>query len=154
MIPKGLEKQINFLDFSLSSLWRRKLKNIGIMLVFSAVIFLLASFQMLTGALSDAASTVLDNAPEITIQRISAGRQEAIPLAYIEKLSKIFGIRKTVPRIWGYYFDESNLANYTVMAPMISLSQTWTMQEIFLPSRQHLLPISVSILPIPLKLTI
>jgi hypothetical protein len=55
MIPKGLEKQINILDFSLSSLWRRKLKNIGIMLVFSAVIFLLASFQMLTGALSDAA---------------------------------------------------------------------------------------------------
>jgi len=116
MIPKGLEKQVNILDFSLSSLWRRKLKNIGIMLVFSAVIFLLASFQMLTGALSDAASTVLVHAPEITIQRISAGRQEAIPLDYVDKLSKIFGIRAIVPRIWGYYFDESNLANYTVMA--------------------------------------
>ena len=116
MIPKGLEKQVNILDFSLSSLWRRKLKNFGIMLVFSAVIFLLASFQMLTGALSDAASTVLANAPEITIQRMSAGRQEAIPLAYADKLSKVFGIRSIVPRIWGYYFDESNLANYTVMA--------------------------------------
>jgi ABC-type lipoprotein release transport system permease subunit len=116
MITKGLEKQINILDFSLSSLWRRKLKNIGIMLVFSAVIFLLASFQMLTGALSDAASNVLGNAPEITIQRMSAGRQEAIPLEYTKKLSKIFGLRAIVPRIWGYYFDESNLANYTVMA--------------------------------------
>jgi hypothetical protein len=116
MIPKGLEKQVNILDFSLSSLWRRKLKNFGIMLVFSAVIFLLASFQMLTGALSDAASTVLANAPEITIQRMSAGRQEAIPLAYADRLSKVFGIRSIVPRIWGYYFDESNLANYTVMA--------------------------------------
>jgi ABC-type lipoprotein release transport system permease subunit len=116
MIPKGLEKQVNILDFSLSSLWRRKLKNFGIMLVFSAVIFLLASFQMLTGALTDAASTVLDNAPEITIQRMSAGRQEAIPLAYVDRLSKVFGIRAIVPRIWGYYFDESNLANYTVMA--------------------------------------
>jgi len=116
MIPKGLEKQVNILDFSLSSLWRRKLKNFGIMLVFSAVIFLLASFQMLTGALSDAASTVLANAPEITIQRMSAGRQEAIPLAYVDRLSKVFGIRAIVPRIWGYYFDESNLANYTVMA--------------------------------------
>jgi ABC-type lipoprotein release transport system permease subunit len=116
MIPKGLEKQVNILDFSLSSLWRRKLKNFGIMLVFSAVIFLLASFQMLTGALTDAASTVLDNSPEITIQRMSAGRQEAIPLAYVDRLSKVFGIRVIVPRIWGYYFDESNLANYTVMA--------------------------------------
>ncbi|MBE9519490.1 MAG: FtsX-like permease family protein [Proteobacteria bacterium] len=115
-MPKGLEKQVNILDFSLSSLWRRKLKNFGIMLVFSAVIFLLASFQMLTGALSDAASTVLANAPEITIQRMSAGRQEAISLGYVDKLSKVFGIRAIVPRIWGYYFDESNLANYTVMA--------------------------------------
>ena len=26
MLPKGLEKQLNILDFSLSSLWRRKLK--------------------------------------------------------------------------------------------------------------------------------
>jgi ABC-type lipoprotein release transport system permease subunit len=58
----------------------------------------------------------LGNAPEITIQRMSAGRQEAIPLEYTKKLSKVFGLRAIVPRIWGYYFDESNLANYTVMA--------------------------------------
>jgi len=116
MIPKGLEKQLNILDFSLSSLWRRKLKNLGIMLVFSLVIFLLGSFQMLTGALTNSADAVLDNTPEITIQKMSAGRQEAIPVAYIEKLQSIFGIRAIIPRIWGYYFDESNLANFTVLA--------------------------------------
>lgn len=116
MIPKGLEKQLNILDFSLSSLWRRKMKNLGIMLVFSLVIFLLGSFQMLTGALTNSADAVLDNTPEITIQKMSAGRQEAIPVAYIEKLQSIFGIRAIIPRIWGYYFDESNLANFTVLA--------------------------------------
>ena len=91
MIPPGLEKQFNILDFSLSSLWRRKGKNLGIMLVFSGVIFLLASFQMLTGALTGSAAEVLDNTPEITIQKMSAGRQEAIPLAYAERLRAIFG---------------------------------------------------------------
>ena len=116
MIPKSLEKQINVLDFSLSSLWRRKWKNIGIMLVFALVIFLLASFQMLTSALSNSAENVLEKTPEITIQKMSAGRQEAIPLAYMDKLRSIFGIRAVVPRIWGYYFDETHLANYTVMA--------------------------------------
>jgi ABC-type lipoprotein release transport system permease subunit len=116
MIPPGLEKQFNILDFSLSSLWRRKFKNIGIILVFSGVIFLLASFQMLTGALSGTAETVLANTPEITIQKMSAGRQEAIPLDYAGRLSSIFGIQEVVPRVWGYYFDGSNLANYTVMA--------------------------------------
>jgi len=116
MIPKGLEKQFNILDFSLSSLWRRKLKNLGIMLVFALVIFLLGSFQMLTGALTNSAEAVLKNTPEITIQKMSAGRQEAIPLAYVEKLHSIYGIRAIIPRVWGYYFDESNLANYTVLA--------------------------------------
>jgi ABC-type lipoprotein release transport system permease subunit len=116
MIPKGMEKQFNILDFSLSSLWRRKQKNLGIMLVFAVVIFLLGSFQMLTGALTNSAEAVLENTPEITIQKMSAGRQEAIPLAYIEKLHSIYGIRVIIPRIWGYYFDESNLANYTILA--------------------------------------
>ena len=115
-IPKALEKQFNILDFSLSSLWRRKLKNLGIMLVFALVIFLLASFQMLTGALSNSAKAVLENTPEITIQKMSAGRQEAIPLSYKDKLRSIYGIRKIIPRVWGYYFDESNLANFTIMA--------------------------------------
>ena len=116
MLPKGLEKQFNILDFSLTSLWRRKLKNLSIMLVFALVIFLLGSFQMLTGALTSSAKAVLENTPEITIQKMSAGRQEAIPLAYIEKLRSIYGIRAVIPRIWGYYFDESNLANFTILA--------------------------------------
>ena len=116
MLPKGLEKQLNILDFSLTSLWRRKLKNLGIMLVFALVIFLLGSFQMLTGALTNSAHAVLENTPEITIQKMSAGRQEAIPLSYTEKLKSIYGIRAVIPRVWGYYFDESNLANFTVLA--------------------------------------
>ena len=116
MIPEGLEKQFNILDFSLSSLWRRKLKNLSIMLVFALVIFLLGSFQMLTGALSNSAEAVLENTPEITIQKMSAGRQEAIPLTYIDKLHSVYGIRSIIPRVWGYYFDESSLANFTILA--------------------------------------
>jgi len=115
MLRTVIEKQINILDYSLSSIWRRKLKNISVMLVFSAVIFLLASFQMVTQALTGAAADSLAAAPEITLQRMSAGRQEAIALAYRDRLKKIFGIRKIIPRIWGYYFDETQLANYTVM---------------------------------------
>jgi ABC-type lipoprotein release transport system permease subunit len=115
MTPKNIEKQLNILDYALSSLWRRRMKSLSVLLVFGAVIFLLASFQMVTQALSDKARQVLAHTPEITLQKMSAGRQEAIPLAYREKLAGIFGIRRVVPRIWGYYFDEVRLANYTVM---------------------------------------
>ncbi len=110
-----IEKHLNILDYALSSLWRRRLKNGGIIVVFAAVIFLVASFQLVTGALTETAGRVLTATPEITIQRMSAGRQEAIPLVYGDRLQKIYGIRAIVPRVWGYYFDEVRGANYTVL---------------------------------------
>ncbi|MBU2538180.1 MAG: FtsX-like permease family protein [Proteobacteria bacterium] len=115
MAHYNIEKQLNILDYALSSLWRRRLKSLSVLLVFAAVIFLLASFQMVTQALSDKAKQVLVHTPEITLQKMSAGRQEYFPLAYKDQLAGIFGIRRMVPRIWGYYFDEVRLANYTVM---------------------------------------
>lgn len=111
-----LEKHLNILDYSLAALWRKKLKSAGVLTIFSVVIFLIASFQLTTSSLTETAIRFLDTAPEITIQKMTAGRQESIPLSYIEKLKPVFGIRKIVPRIWGYHFDESNGANYTILA--------------------------------------
>ena len=108
-------RQLNLIDYSLSSLWRRRGKSLGVMVVFAGVIFLLASFQMTTRALTDAAGDLLAYAPEITIQKMTAGRQESIPLEYQEKLSSIWGIRAITPRVWGYYFNEISGANYTIL---------------------------------------
>ncbi len=119
----ALEKHLNILDYALSALWRHRLKNGGIVVVFAAVIFLVASFQLVTTALTETAGKVLAVTPEITIQRMSAGRQEAIPLAYAEKLHDIFGIRAVVPRVWGYYFDEVRGANYTVLGVSADMPQ-------------------------------
>ena len=47
MASQIIEKQINILDYSLSSLWRKKLKNLSVILVFTAVIFLVASLGFL-----------------------------------------------------------------------------------------------------------
>lgn len=112
----SLEKQLNLLDYSLASLRRRKLKNLGIMLVFAAVIFLVASFQFLTASLTATAQALLAEAPEIVVQKMSAGRQEALPLSYMARLEGLYGIRTLAPRIWGYYFNETSGANYTVLA--------------------------------------
>jgi len=110
-----VQKQLNILDYALSSLVRRKLKNCGIFLVFAAVIFLLASFQLVTGALTQSADNILTSVPDITVQQMEAGRQVPISIQSLKKLDKLFGIRKKSGRIWGYYFDEKNGANYTVL---------------------------------------
>ncbi len=110
------EKQLNILDYALSSLWRRRGKNFSVFFVFTLVISLLASFQFLTGSLLDSAQTGLRHAPEITVQRMVAGRQESIPVAYADKIKGIFGVRKVVERVWGYTFNEVTGSNITVMA--------------------------------------
>lgn len=110
------EKQLNLLDYALASLRRRKLKNLGIMVVFAAVIFLVASFQFLTASLTATAQQILTEAPEIVVQKMSAGRQEALPLGYTSQLEGLYGIRTIAPRIWGYYFSETSGANFTVLA--------------------------------------
>lgn len=112
----SLEKHLNLLDYALASLWQRRLKNLGLITVFAGVIFLVASFQILTSSLTSTAETMLAETPEIVVQKMSAGRQESIPLSYLKRLDGIFGIRAAVPRIWGYYFNETSGANYTVLA--------------------------------------
>lgn len=111
----GLAKHLNILDYTLSSLWRRRWRNGSVSAVFAGVIFLVASFQFVTQALTDTALDSLRSAPEITIQRISAGRQVAVPLDYAGQVTGIYGIVDVVPRIWGYYFDEFTGANFTVI---------------------------------------
>ena len=111
----SLAKQLNIIDYSLSSIWRRRFKSLGVMAVFSGVIFLLASFQMTTKALTNAAGELLAWAPEITVQKMRAGRQESIPVAYGEQVAVMMGVRSVAPRVWGYYFHETVGANFTVI---------------------------------------
>ena len=110
-----LQRQLNLLDYALMGLRRRWLKNCGLVVVFAAVIFLFASLQRLTSVLSEAARELLEEAPDITVQRMSAGRQTTLALTTADEVAKIFGVSRVVPRVWGYHFDEANGANYTVI---------------------------------------
>lgn len=107
----------NILDFTLSSLLRRKGKNITLIVVYTLVIFLLASVMFFTHSIRREASLVLQGAPEIVVQKLIAGRQDLIPINYIEKIQDIKGVRSTRGRLWGYYFDAAIGANYTLMVP-------------------------------------
>ncbi|MGW8193693.1 MAG: ABC transporter permease [Desulforhopalus sp.] len=108
-------RQLNILDYALKGLRRKLLKNIAIFCIFTFVIFLLSSFQLLGKAFVEAAERLLQTVPDITVQQMSAGRQVALDGAVAYEFTDIFGIKKMNKRIWGYYFDESNGANYTVI---------------------------------------
>jgi ABC-type lipoprotein release transport system permease subunit len=80
------------------------------------VIFMLASLQFFVTALKREAAIILSDAPDMVVQRLVAGRQDLVPDAYAAEIEKIRGVTSVRPRLWGYYYDAFNGANYTIMA--------------------------------------
>jgi ABC-type lipoprotein release transport system permease subunit len=112
-----LEKQRYLVDFTLASLARRKLKNLGLLAVYTLLVFVLASVTLYSHALRQEAARVLAASPEVVVQRMVAGRHDLIPPGYLEKIGRIRGVQKKEARLWGYYYDAVTKANYTFMVP-------------------------------------
>lgn len=115
-----IERHRALVDYSVNSLMRRKARNVSLWLVYSAVVFVLASVMLFTHALRQEAGAVLNGAPEISVQNIVMGRHALIPETNLKALSKIRGARHARGRLWGYFYDTANGANYTLMVPKAS----------------------------------
>lgn len=112
-----LRRQRYLLEYSLSSLARRPGKHLGLVLVYGLIIFLLASTLLLTQSLRQEAAQILAESPELIVQRLLAGRHDLIPASYLDRLGTIRGISEGYGRLWGYFYDPSVSANYTLMVP-------------------------------------
>jgi ABC-type lipoprotein release transport system permease subunit len=108
-------RQKYLIDFTLSSLLRRKGKNLGLLLVYTMIVFLLASVMLFTHSLRKEAGIVLQQSPEIVLQRTVAGRHALVPADYLERIGEIRGVTRKEGRLWGYFYDSAVKANYTLM---------------------------------------
>jgi ABC-type lipoprotein release transport system permease subunit len=116
MIP-WIEKQRHLIDYTLASLGRRKTKNLGLLLVYTLLVFVLASVTLFTHALRNEARQILAHSPEVIVQRLVAGRHDLIPPGYIERIGSMRGVQRIDGRLWGYFYDPVVKANYTFMTP-------------------------------------
>ena len=77
---------------------------------------MLASFQFMSASLTRTAELAPCNCPRYYRTAALCGQAGVLCLPRVlVKLDTVFGISSIRPRIWGYYFDESNGANYTVI---------------------------------------
>ena len=116
-MPVWIERQKYLIDFTLSSLLRRRAKNAGLLLVYTLIVFVLASVMLFTHALRHEAVHVLAEAPEIVLQRMVAGRHDLVPGSYLDRIGEVRGVQKKAGRLWGYFYDPAVRANYTLMVP-------------------------------------
>ncbi|MEI6703669.1 MAG: FtsX-like permease family protein [Deltaproteobacteria bacterium] len=116
-MAKVIEHHRHILDFTLSSLLRRKGKNGALLSVYTLIVFILASVLFFTHALKREAALVLNEAPEIIVQRTLTGRYQTIPTAWGDRIREINGVISVRPRLWGYKYDNDYKANYTLTVP-------------------------------------
>lgn len=114
----------NILDFAISSLLRRKMKNLSLLILYSFIVTLVASLILFVHSLKREAAALLKDAPDIVVQQLIAGRHDLIRIDNIERIAAIRGVTEVSPRRWGYYFDPVFGANYTVMADQSLASET------------------------------
>lgn len=112
-----IERQRNILDFTISSLLRRKGKNASLFLVYTLVVFLLGSAMFFTQAMKREAALLLEGTPEIVVQGLLQGRYTPVPADYPERIRAIRGVVSAEPRLWGYHYDPAAGANYTLLVP-------------------------------------
>ncbi len=105
----------NLFAFALASLTRRGSKNLFIFTIFGVMIFLLASIFMITHALKSEMFKTLDALPEITVQRIIAGKQTDIESVRAERIAGILGVSEAMPRVWGFYYFPKAGVNFSIV---------------------------------------
>ena len=127
-------RRLKILDYAISSLWRRRFKNLSIIGVFTIMIAVLASILVLTHSFRIEAKKVLRDAPDVVVQRLSGGRHDLIPVSMIETIREIPGVGEVSPRYWGYYFDALTEGNYTLIGHDAGGSSNLAMLDGELPS--------------------
>ncbi len=92
--------------------WR---KQLSLCLVYSLVVGFYASIIFFTNSLRQETQFVTQDLPQIWVQKLAGGRLIPMQKNWVDSLTNIRGIKNVYPRIWGYYFDNSTGAVFTLM---------------------------------------
>ncbi|MCZ7682374.1 MAG: ABC transporter permease [Sandaracinaceae bacterium] len=110
-----MRRQLAILDFAVGSMRRRLAKSLALSLGLAFVVALFASALFLTDALEREYAIGADRMPDLTVQRLVAGRPALIEASLAEPLADIPAVRRVTPRVWGYYFFRALEANVTIV---------------------------------------
>ncbi len=108
------ERQRDIIDYSLQNMLRRWSKNTLIMIIFIVLVFIVSSVLFINGSLTREMMVTSIDLPDITVQRIKGGRQVNIQAPDALEIEKIPGVEAVEKRVWGYFYQETLQANFTI----------------------------------------
>ncbi len=110
-----MRRQLALMDFAIGGLRRRAGKSFALALGLTLVVGLFGSTLLLTDALRREYELLADRMPDLTVQRLVAGRPALIPAATAATLEDIPTVRDVEARVWGYYFFTAIESNVTIL---------------------------------------
>ena len=96
-----IQRHRNILDFALSSLLRRKGRNLALIGIYTLIVFVIASLIFFVQALKREARELLAQAPDMVVQRMVAGRHDPMPATQAEAIRAIRGVAEVQPQTLG-----------------------------------------------------
>lgn len=112
-----LARQRYLVDYAIAAMARQRARSLGLLLVYTVLIAVLASVLLLGSALRREAAAMLQDTPELIVQGMRMGRHEMSRSADIDKLRGLRGVHSVQGRLWGYLYDTTTGANYTLQVP-------------------------------------
>lgn len=110
-----MRRQLALLDYAAGALWRRSGKSAALTVGLALVVALFGAALLLTDALRREYELLADRMPDLTVQRLVAGRPALIPVSTAAELRDLPAVRAVEPRVWGYYFFTAIEANVTIV---------------------------------------
>jgi len=104
----------HLLEYALLSLWRRRTKSVMLSIIYALVIGFYASVVFFTASLKEETLTVLEEIPELWVQKIQGGRLIPLETNILDSMRTYRGIESVKGRIWGYVFDAPSGGVFTV----------------------------------------
>lgn len=102
-------------EYAINSLLRQKYKTFFVSFILSVLVFLLSSLFFITNSIKYELQSTVNSLPEITVQKIKAGRHYDIDVSVVDEILEITGVESAVARVWGYYYFENAGVNFSIV---------------------------------------
>lgn len=110
-----MRRHLALIRFALGSGQRRAGRTLALTLALALVTFAFSAVLFLTEALRREYHLGASVLPDLTVQRLVAGRPALILEPHAQKIASIPGVIAVQPRVWGYYFVPALAGNFTVV---------------------------------------
>jgi len=109
-----MNHHLRICELAASTLARHRMKTVVVVTVYSLLVAVVASLLLYVQALRREARALLQDAPQLVVQRLTGGRHDLIPVERAEAIRAIRGAARVVPRVWGYSYDPPTGATFTL----------------------------------------